>query len=287
MHSNPEALKAIIKAEGNADKIYFAGDFVDYGPDPAGAIKLARELGIQAVSGNHDRRVLRVFESDEYLNSHTTGRMDSVYGPVDVNAPNIRWVDLNCGRAKEIACQAGLSCVSTDDLDFLRTLPRTLSFTADGIAYLMSHQYDDGYGTIQTRYHFDKFWEEHFDLPECKDMPRRMIFGHTHRQLTVKIDGDRLWMNPGSVSYRRPDDPSKDAFYIMITDGVIEMKHVPYERSALYDAVLRVKPMLHPDELRVAEFFFGKNEADGPDHEWLEFLDGIVAARKNEIKKRQ
>lgn len=281
MHSNPEALRSIMKAEGRADRIYFAGDFVDYGPDPSGAVKLAESLEIQGVCGNHDRRLVRVFDSEEYRESNTTGRMDSVYGPVKIDAPNIRWVDLNCGRAREISTGTCLSTVDADDLQFLRSLPRTMSFTADGIAYLMSHQYDDGYGTIQTQYHFDKFWDEHFDLAGCEGMPRRMIFGHTHRQLVVKISEDRLWMNPGSISYRRPDDPSKDAFYIAISDGIIEMKHVPYQRDELYKAVLAAKPMLHPDELRVAEFFFGKDETDGPDFEWLDFLNGILRARKS------
>lgn len=260
MHSNPEGLKAIMNAEGKFDKIYFAGDFVDYGPDPNGAADLAKELDITGVNGNHDRRFLRILEANEYRLTNPMNWDDSIYGPIDKSLPNRRWVDRNIEQASE------------ETVSYLRALPSFISFTADGFAYLMTHQFDTtSYGTIHTQDEFDRFWDEHFDIPGCDNMPRRMIFGHTHRQGIVKISEDALWMNPGSISYRRPDEASKDAFYITITDGTIEEKHIPYGRSSLYDAVLAAKNYLHPDELRVAEFFFGWKEEDGPDRDWLEY----------------
>ena len=260
MHSNPEALKAIIRAEGDADRIYFAGDFVDYGPDPCGAVSLASHLGVIGVNGNHDRRFLRILDADEYRQSNPMNWNDSIYGPIDLKLPNRRWVDQNIEQA------------DAQTIEYLRALPAFVSITADGIAYLMSHQYDTtSYGTIGNIDQFNAFWKEHFSLEVPAGTPRRMIFGHTHRQGIVRIGDDALWMNPGSISYRRPDEASKDAFYITITDGDIEMKHVPYDRSSLYEAVLREKDYLHPDELRVAEFFFGWKEEDGPDSEWLEY----------------
>ena len=262
MHSNPEALKAIIKAEGDADRIYFAGDFVDYGPDPNGAVKLAEELGVTGVNGNHDRRFLRILDANEYRQSNPMNWDDSIYGPIDPRLPNRRWVDQNIEQASE------------QTVEFLRALPRFVSFTADGIAYLMTHQYDDtSYGTIQSLAGFDAFWNEHFSLNVPAGTPRRMIFGHTHRQGFLKLSDDALWINPGSISYRRPDEASKDAFYITITDGEIEMKHIPYDRTGLYEAVLKAKDYLHPDELRVAEFFFGWSEEDGADTEWVEYKE--------------
>ena len=54
-----------------------------------------------------------------------------------------------------------------------------------------------------------------------------MVFGHTHRQC-VHILGDGMeWLNPGSVSYHRLDDPDKDARYMVITDGSIKMRSLP------------------------------------------------------------
>ena len=261
MHSNPEALRAILRAEKDADRIYFAGDYADYGPDVNGAVELAAAQGVIGVCGNHDRRFLRVLDSGEYLRTDPMGRKTSIYGPIDPRLPNRRWVDRNIGQA------------SGQTVAFLRGLPRFVSFTADGIAYLMTHQYDpEGYATIRNLAQFDAFWNENFSLDCPADVPRRMIFGHTHRQGVVRFSDKALWMNPGSISYRRPDDPSKDAFYITITDGKIEQKHLPYDRPGLYAAVLREKELLHPDELRVAEFFFGWREEDGPDSEWLAYV---------------
>lgn len=261
MHSNPQALKAIARAEGDADQIYFAGDFVDYGPDPNGAVGLAEDLGVIGVNGNHDRRFLRILDAGEYRQTNPMNWENSVYETFDSSLPNRRWVDQNIEQATD------------ETVAYLRALPAFVSFTADGIAYLMTHQYDTtSYNTIQTLEQFDAFWKEHFSLNVPGGTPRRIIFGHTHRQGVVKLSEDALWMNPGSISYRRPSDPSKDAFYIRITDGCIELKHLPYDRSLLYEAVLREKTYLHPDEFRVADFFFGWNESDGPDNEWIEYI---------------
>jgi hypothetical protein len=42
-----------------SDRLILAGDLVDRGPDSAGVVKLARALGAEAVSGNHEGKLLR------------------------------------------------------------------------------------------------------------------------------------------------------------------------------------------------------------------------------------
>lgn len=39
------------------------------------------------------------------------------------------------------------------------------------------------------------------------------------------------WINPGSISYRRPDDPDKTAHYAVILDGNIQLKSIAYDRT--------------------------------------------------------
>ena len=84
-----------------------------------------------------------------------------------------------------------------------------------GWKYGIAHQYDNGYGIIESRYAFDKYWAEHYGTDNVGN--RRLIFGHTHRQC-IHILGDGMeWLNPGSASYRRPDDPDKTAHYAICT----------------------------------------------------------------------
>ena len=66
VHSNVECLKAIWAREKDADAICMAGDLVDYGTDPAGAIRWLRERGARAVYGNHDRRALDIWRENRY-----------------------------------------------------------------------------------------------------------------------------------------------------------------------------------------------------------------------------
>ena len=59
IHANPPALERVLAdAERcGAEKVVCAGDVVGYGPDPAGAIRILRERGIECAMGNHDAAV--------------------------------------------------------------------------------------------------------------------------------------------------------------------------------------------------------------------------------------
>jgi predicted phosphodiesterase len=64
-----------------------------------------------------------------------------------------------------------------------------------------------------------------------------LILGHTHRQAVRYLSDDVLWLNPGSASYRRRDDPDQTAHYATIVDGRISLHRLDYHRSPLYQAV--------------------------------------------------
>ena len=173
IHANIAALRAIEKDAGAVDAIYCAGDYVDYGTDPHEAIGWVREHGAHCVMGNHDKHLLNILFS---------GEVDAFRG-----TNRYKWVHDNCER------------VTDEDIAFLAALPQHMSFEADGIAYLMQHQMlDNSYDMPESVQTFDAFWRVWHtgeDRPE-----RRMIFGHTHRRLVHRLDNDRLWLNPGSVS---------------------------------------------------------------------------------------
>ncbi len=98
--------------------------------------------------------------------------------------------------------------------------------------YGIMHEYQ-GYDVIRSMEEFRRFSNERFghDL-------HRMIFGHTHRrQLTYLSDKDH-WLNPGSVSYRRPDEQYRGAHYALIQDGSVSLRRVPYPTEQLYREAL-------------------------------------------------
>ena len=56
VHSNLEALQAVLSEVGSVDMVFNLGDLVGYGADPNGVVELIRSLNVETVSvmGNHD-----------------------------------------------------------------------------------------------------------------------------------------------------------------------------------------------------------------------------------------
>ena len=209
IHSNHLSLEAIWKKESDADAIYCAGDLVDYGPFPHEVITWMREHKVRAVFGNHDRELLRVFRE--------RGRDFA-----DVPPSEYLWRYENCRR------------MTDEDMEYLAALPETLDFSADGYRYRMAHQCDETWVPPRSTAAFDSFAE---NVSGCPDHPVRLIFGHTHRQGVYTMAGDRVWINPGSVYYRQPDDYDKSAHYAVIEDGEISLRCVAYDREPLRAAI--------------------------------------------------
>ena len=234
IHSNLQALEAVLRDAGTVDAVWCAGDLVDYGTDPHGVVTWFRTHDVQCVSGNHDRHLLSILDSGETETLRGTDKW--------------KWVHDNCER------------VTPEDVAYLRTRPLHLRLQADGIDYLLQHQMGEGaytYSMPESIGDFEQFWQEHAGtdaLPE-----RRLVFGHTHRRCVHQLDDRMLWLNPGSVSYRRPDDQDKRAHYMIIDQGEILFRAVPYDRQPSFERVLayaRSGKMLLTD-LQDTMFFFG------------------------------
>lgn len=227
IHANIYALEAIWKAESDSEIVYCAGDLVDYGPFPREVLAWVRERRVVIVQGNHDRAVAKAYRSGEELWS--------------IPNEELKWRHHNA------------RLLSEEDVSFLESLPLSVSFMMDGAAYSMQHMYID-YDTIVSLPQFETYWEQQTSGDLRDSANRRLIFGHTHRRC-IHYLGDRdLWLNPGSISYRRKDDPTKVAHYMTITDGRIEMKSLSYDRSPLYKAVLGT-PLSAPETETAIRFF--------------------------------
>ncbi|OUS74043.1 metallophosphatase family protein [Paenibacillus sp. MY03] len=228
IHSNVYSLEAIRKAEQDCDLIYCAGDLVDYGPFPREVIEWVHKNDVICVRGNHDDTII-----DLYRNGN---------GGHDVAEDAIKWAHYNARLLGEA------------EISFLESMPVCRTFEMDGYSYTMQHLYDN-YLTIDSLPKYDAFWAERNGGTTEAAGNRRIIFGHTHRRCIHYLSDTSLWLNPGSVSYRRRDDASKEAHYFTITDGEIAMKSLVYDRTPLLEAAQKMQ--LKEDDMRVAYFFFG------------------------------
>ncbi|TVQ24642.1 MAG: metallophosphoesterase [Spirochaetaceae bacterium] len=232
IHSNIQALAAVLTAEADADAVYCAGDLVDYGPFPREVIDLVRERNIPCVSGNHDERVVAFARSREAW--------------VDMRPQDRHWVHQN------------VEALDAGDIAFLDALPESLEFIADGHYYHMRHRGAEGYELIQLLPEFEAHWSAGQSPDRTHEQTARVIIGHTHIQAVHYLADDRLWVNPGSVSYRptRQDlDVSRDAEYMTVVDGEIRFHRLSYDRRKTY-LFTRNLPLVD-SEKRVGQRLFG------------------------------
>ncbi|MBR5452944.1 MAG: metallophosphoesterase family protein [Clostridia bacterium] len=253
VHSNICALEAIFEAEKTADIIVHAGDLVEYGPFPQECIRWCREHNVLNVKGNHDLGVNRYYDS-------CGGKTD------DVPPDEYGWIHDNIAK------------LSQEDLEYLEGLPEVLDFEADGYRYLVSHYYTPELDAPECAEHFDEFCARNH--AENSELPVRLIFGHSHRQLITTIRGGRLWLNPGSVSYRCEDDYEKAALYAVIEDGEIELRAVEYDRMPLLQRTLDIAKSgrMQRGESMVAFFFFGSCP---PPYKQKSFEDSVRAVEED------
>jgi predicted phosphodiesterase len=231
IHSNIYALEAIWAQENDADVVYCTGDLVDYGPFPREALDWVRAHDVRCTQGNHDAWVVKNFREGK--------RASTV--PLHERA----WVHQNTERLDET------------DIRFLEQLPVSREFELDGVRYAMTHLYTD-YEEIRSIHAFDEFCRERFgiDNGDCSsESPPHLIFGHTHRQSIRILSDAHRWLNPGSISYRRRDDPDQTAHYLTLTDGRAALKRLAYDFTPVYKAMLAME--VKESEAEQARWYFG------------------------------
>jgi len=224
IHSNIHALETIWRQERDCDQVYCAGDLVDYGPYPKDVVNWIREKEIPCVQGNHDAWVALCYRRRQTL----------AIMPPEESA----WVHHNA------------ELLSDDDIAFLEGLPKALSFELNGCLYGMIHLFHE-YDEIVSLHAFQNFCAQSFGLPSLENL----IIGHTHRQAIRYLSNTVKWLNPGSASYRRKDDPDQSAHYATITDDIIALHRLDYDLQPVHQAACQVN--LKESEMKVAEHIFG------------------------------
>lgn len=171
IRGNISALEKVVSAldEEGIQTLVNTGDCVCGHPSPNEVIALLRSRNIPSVQGLWDRRVVRFQRKQQTLRRSLSEKEFELL-------------------------EQTYAAVSSDNLEYLRSLPKSLNLTVDGVAIGVCH----GTFTSQT---------EHLRATDSLDRFRRqrellsssvVISGHGDRRFEKTVDGT-LFLNPGSV----------------------------------------------------------------------------------------
>ena len=210
IHSNLEALEAILADCSGFDQIWCMGDVVGYGPDPAKVLQVLRSHDFRCVSGNHDAAVAGVLSVSEF--NHAA-------------AWAARWTTHQLGH---------------EELEYLKELPLTLqegpftlvhgSLRAALWEYLVT--VESAAATLQlldTAYCL----VGHSHLPFiCRERPGSAPkFTDFPEGEPVPLGPERWVINPGGVGQPRDGDSRSSYAIYNSNEGTIERRRVAYDIS--------------------------------------------------------
>lgn len=203
IHGNLPALEATLAAidQDAPDAIWYAGDFVGYGPWPEECVQKIAARGFAAVAGNYDEKTLKFPRKQE------------------------KWAATKDPR-KLAAFQHAFSHLSPGSRAYLQNLPREHREKREGATILMVHSAPDsekrGIHPLTPRARLRAIAES-----AGADI---IVTGHTHWPFAARV-GSTLFVNAGSAG--RPGDGDPRAAYALITLPLrgmptAEIRRVPY-----------------------------------------------------------
>lgn len=213
MHSNLEALEAVLQAMPRVDRILVLGDIVGYGPDPNAVIERLQSVGARAVMGNHDQAMLDPSLLD-WFNPHA--------------AAAARWT-------REV--------LTPQSRRFLASLP----------SYRRIGRHRCVHGSPRKPYIWEYILDELQALEILMQLGRRLcFFGHTHLPRIFTEAGEQVpdssgWIplppsalvNPGSVGQPRDGNPDAAFALVDLEAPAVRFCRVAYDVATTQAKILR------------------------------------------------
>ena len=194
IHSNLEALKAVLADMGPVDLCICAGDVTGYYADPNEVCAMVRDRGIATIRGNHDAYVIGDLRPD----------------PAKVEAYRADWTR---------------QVLTSENLEWLRSLPQGLTMACDSRTLRVRHANpwdEEGY-VYPDSPHLEKI---------SLGAGEVLVLGHTHRPMVVRDRGG-LIVNPGSVGQPRDWNPMACYAILNSASGELQVCRVAYDVAAL------------------------------------------------------
>ena len=218
IHSNLEALDAVLGGLGEVDAVWHLGDIVGYGPRPQAVVDRLRAAGTIGVRGNHD---------------DAAGGGDSIefFNPDGFRA--MEWTRTRIDERTRL---------------FLAGLPERR--VPDGSDFTLAHgspsdpiwEYVASQDVAQANL-------SAFDTPYClvghthlpivyRESGGRMKAVHVDGRTDLALDGRRMILNPGSVGQTRDGDPRASYLVIDTDAGRVTWHRVEYDVEATQAAIV-------------------------------------------------
>jgi putative phosphoesterase len=205
IHGNIEALKTAYREAQiiRADKIYHLGDVGGYAPFVNEVVDFLVERGIDGVQGNYDYNVANDSEhcGCKYENPEQAAMAQESF----------EWT-------KEHA--------SSKSKEFMKNLPQEISFDAYGKRVKLFHAVPHKNNIYWYEDRSEKFFREMAEKADADIL----VYGHTHKPYTKKID-NIIFINAGSVGKQKDGDPRACLTVLEIS---LEKTHTHFIR-ARYD----------------------------------------------------
>jgi diadenosine tetraphosphatase ApaH/serine/threonine PP2A family protein phosphatase len=215
IHSNLEALTAVLAHAGSVDAIWQLGDVVGYGPEPDAVVATLAAAGARGVRGNHDAAAL--------------------------GGPEIAWFNPDARAAAEWTRDH----LADDTRAWLTALPETL--VSDGVTLVHGSPRDP------LREYITSAAIARANLAEVGTP--HVLHGHTHVPVAftveddrmgvvapsagsgLDLDGRRALINPGSVGQPRDGDPRASYLVLDLEAASVTWHRVPYDVRAVQTAI--------------------------------------------------
>ena len=215
IHSNLEALAAVLAHAGSVDAVWQLGDVVGYGPEPDAVVATLMAVGAVGVRGNHDAAAL--------------------------GGPEIAWFNPDARAAAEWTRDR----LSDDTRAWLSGLPETLAIDDMTLVHGSPRDPLREYITSAAiaRANLGAVGTPH------------VLHGHTHVPVAFTADGDRMGVvapspgsslaldgrrgliNPGSVGQPRDGDPRASYLILDPEAASVTWHRVPYDVATVQAAI--------------------------------------------------
>lgn len=212
VHSNIEALQAVLAdiERVGVDRVYCLGDLVGYAPFPNEVCALLRERGVETVMGNYD---------------DGTGFDRAECGCAYIKPDDRARGDLSFAWTK--------AHTSPENKAWLRTLPFSIRFEADGRRYLLVH----GSPRRINEYVYED--RPHSSLEHIAQAAEAdvLIMGHTHLSYVKQVVAV-LFINVGSAGKPKDGDPRACWALLDTADlSAAEFHRAPYNVERVAQAI--------------------------------------------------